>query len=318
MYLRTNCFGAGIRRATIAMCAVLCCHAPVRAEKKGDKPKAADKAKSSSRKKHAEHRERPKPVPLRSLNFLQLPVWRYGPYSYGYKPYAYPYRDFDSVYPGYSPYRYEPYRGAVGFYASPPIRRYLRPPSVGIAPPVPASSPSLHLQVPTPVDSPGAGSGPPSSSAVLDGPGWRLLASGRTSAALESFGKQMKAERDNVASRVGYAIAAGSIGNLASSVRAMREACSLDAHALHYAQLDAQFLPAVQAIASRCASPTRAELRPRDAMFLQAAFSFLTGEPARAKVAIDRVAQTGDRHSSTLALRAAVYEHLGKALPADD
>lgn len=71
-------------------------------------------------------------------------------------------------------------------------------------------------------------------------PGWNALARGRALEALRYFGRQAQANPRQGESKVGYALAAASAGDLERGSWAMRRALRYDPDALHYLQLDSE------------------------------------------------------------------------------
>lgn len=137
--------------------------------------------------------------------------------------------------------------------------------------------------------------------------GWTLLDKNRPDAAMLVFAAQAQNDPANGRARIGYALAAASMGDLNTAARAMRQACQIDAKALHYIKLGEGTKRKVpELIASYRAMIDR--LDSSDAAFMLAALDYLHNDLAAARKAITRAIDNGDGTVSTRELNKLILE----------
>jgi len=136
-------------------------------------------------------------------------------------------------------------------------------------------------------------------------------------AALRSFSVEASSDPNRADPKVGYALAAGMIGNYSTGIWAMHRAFELDAKGLDYMHLE----PASRDVALelvqdyerlRYNSPESEDLR-----FMVAALRFFLDDPAGARDALGETPPGGWQRVSTIRLDRMVDDRLGSAIAKD-
>lgn len=148
------------------------------------------------------------------------------------------------------------------------------------------------------------------------GDGWTLLAEGRTTAALQAFGRAAEGHPKEGRPKVGYALAAAASGDLDRGVWAMRRAFRIDPHATHYIDLSEP----LRGTASGLIGRYRGELGgsrsgDADAWFMTAALRYLIHDRDEAREALDHAVEQGDNSPSTANLRSLIETDAPKDRP---
>ncbi len=137
-------------------------------------------------------------------------------------------------------------------------------------------------------------------------------------AALRSFSVEASSDPDRADPKVGYALAAGMIGNYTSGVWAMRQAFELDSMKLDYLHLE----PASRDVALelvddyerlRYSSPESEDLR-----FMVAALHFLLDDPYGARETLGETPPGGWERVSTIRLDRMVDDRIGSRVAKDE
>lgn len=214
----------------------------------------------------------------------------YGLGGYYYRPYSY-YNSYPYSY-GY-PYAY----GGYGYYGGYPYYGY-GDPYADIYPPAP--EPGVEGDF-VPPDGNGY---------AVESRGWSLLLEGQYRAAAEEFVREWQFNPTLAGPKVGYVLAAASLGDLPKSVSAMRRACDSDPESIHGLIVDKNLRPAVDRVMAVFRADLARNPRNADSSFLLAALQFLVGDDQAAGQSIDVAIRLGDRNPSTTNLKRVIDQAL--------
>ncbi len=143
------------------------------------------------------------------------------------------------------------------------------------------------------------------------GHGWGQLADGRYSQALSTFSREALSDPRNGGSKVGFALSAAAMGDLARGVWAMRRALRFDPDAMDYVTIDAALRPRLEELVTHYGGNAYPTVDSAEAAFMLASLHYLLGDIDSAKSAIVLAVAEGDRDSSTANLRHLVDQELG-------
>jgi hypothetical protein len=229
---------------------------------------------------------------------------RYGHRPYTSRAYVYPYRYSRTPYygvariSGYRPGYAYGYRSQLGYLYSTP-RSYLVP-SHPYAPgySIYSSNIAATNQTPASVVSGDA-------MHALNGPGWALFERGQAAAALDAFAEQATSNPIKGGPKIGYALSAAQLGDLTTGVWAMRRACEIDSHALHYVALTDSQTEQVKRLAEQYSTGSEAA---EDRSFMAAALHYLSRDLDTARAKIDEAMALGDTSQAAALLKKLIAE----------
>lgn len=129
--------------------------------------------------------------------------------------------------------------------------------------------------------------------------GWRQLMYGQCYSALQSFRHEAKLCPDESEPKVGYALAAASIGNYSAGVWAMRRAFQTDPMGMEYLSLGDWSREPLESLAQRYEQFRYNDPADPDPAFMVAALHFLMNEPSAAREALGPPPRGGWKYVST-------------------
>lgn len=214
--------------------------------------------------------------------------------AYGHTPiYRYPSRSYSHV------YRYRPYRDRTTVIVTPGYYRapiYTERTTVYTTPRVYRNPDAYRYE---------AAPAPPATIEIA----WEELAAGRYERAQRLFARFVEEQPHKAQPRLGYALAAGAMGNHSTAVFALRRAVEKDAEALRFAPAG----EGVQNLIARLVDGyiDRADAQPANAdwHFMIAALSLVQGDDERALLGVAHAEDHRDRSPSIRALRREVERH---------
>lgn len=188
----------------------------------------------------------------------------------------------------YRPYYYRPYYGAY-YYA--PAYPYPPPGAYYYAP----RAPFANYDDPDPDDWPKENPADRQDhGALLTARAWAALADGRFYEAADLFTDKIDDHPSLGLPRIGYAITAARYGDLATGVRAMREALHYDPESLRYVPRNELLDAKIDNVLERYRSSFERAQDQADPAFMIACLEFIRGHKVKSVQMLDRALKEGD------------------------
>ena len=167
---------------------------------------------------------------------------------------------------------------------------------------MPARSPQsyLHREPRVQVDDLSAGA------TLVTDRGWSWIAEGKAAEALNRFSDLCQAAPDRGMPRIGYAVAAGMLGDDGTAAWAMRRALEVDPDALQYFAAQEPVRQRILKLVDHYSYLAKHPEARADASFMEAATRFLLRQYPHAERAIGRAIERGDESRGAAALAEAI------------